>query len=71
MLPFKAVNRAIETILLREGSYCCNNSISERPYESWRVDMTSVEKNVLVKFLGVINTVMTTTQSETCIVDKT
>ena len=52
MLPFKAVNRATETILLREGSYCCNNSISERPYEFWWVDMTSVEKNVLVKFGG-------------------
>ena len=53
MLPFKAVNRTIETILdlLREGSHC-NNSISERPYESWWVDMTSVEKNVLVKFWG-------------------
>ena len=51
-LPFKAVNRAIEAILLREGSCHCNNSISERPHESWRVDMTSVEKNVLVKFWG-------------------
>ena len=54
MLPFKAVNRAIETIVLIEGrlSCHCNNSISERLYESWRVDMTSVEKIVLVKFWG-------------------
>ena len=52
MLPFKAVNRAIETILMREGSCHCNNSISERLYESWRVNLTSVEKNVLVKFWG-------------------
>ena len=52
MLPVKVVNRAIETVLLRECSYCCNNSISERPYESWRVDMTSIEKNILVKLWG-------------------
>ena len=52
MLPFKAVNRATETILLREGNCHCNNSFSERPYESWWVDMTSVEKNVIVKFWG-------------------
>ena len=37
-LPFKAVNRAIEDTLLREGSCYYNNNISERSYESWRVD---------------------------------
>ena len=34
----QAVNRAIEDTLLREGSCYYNNNISERSYESWRVD---------------------------------
>ena len=38
MLLFIAVNLAIEATLLKEGSCYYNNNISERSYESWRVD---------------------------------
>ena len=68
-LPFKAVNRAIEAILLREGSCHCNNNLLVKgPMSLGGLIWLLLRKMSLLSFGDDKNTVMTTTQSETCIV---
>lgn len=75
-LPIKAVKGTMkihavigqgsQKILVREVSCYCNDCIDGRPCESWRVESTSVEKNVPEKDLGTENTAIDTAQTETC-----